>query len=487
MWGAPIGRVALDDGVNPLTYRGLHAALSAEGAWLTSHGGQRYALLADNGIAWAVADLALHVLGRLSVPLPGYFTAAQTRHALDDAGVDSVLTDAPAQFDTLGAGWRVAGLSPQGLTLLRRDLAPGSLPVVPPGTVKVTYTSGSTAAPKGVCLSAEQLETVANSLARATAPLDVGRHLCLLPLATLLENVAGIYAPLMAGATCHIPPSSATGLSYAGTDPGKLLGTVGAVQPESLILVPELLQLLVMAVERGWSAPASLKFIAVGGASVSPSLLERAAAAGLPVYEGYGLSECASVVCLNTPGARRPGSVGKPLAHARLRLTDAGEIVVAGPKMLGYLGEHARDVPGEWHTGDLGEVDADGYVYVRGRLRNVFITSYGRNVAPEWVEREIAQRLPQRPVLVHGEALPFPVALVSGVQDEGEAKLVERVVAEANAGLPDYARIRRWACVPEPFTFANGMLTSNGRLRRAAIVERHRPLIDSLYADCASA
>jgi len=155
--------------------------------------------------------------------------------------------------------------------------------------------------------------------------------------------------------------------------------------------------------------------------------------------------------------------------------------------MLGYLGGESRMAADEWATGDLGEVDADGYVYVRGRARNVFITSYGRNVAPEWVEREITQRLPQRPVLVHGEAQPFAIALVSGVQGEAEKALVARVIAEANAALPDYARIRRWACVPESFSFANGLLTSNGRLRRAAIVERHRPLIDSLYRESLSA
>jgi len=346
---------------------------------------------------------------------------------------------------------------------------------------------GSTAAPKGVCLSAEQLETVATSLSHATSALQVRRHLCLLPLATLLENVAGVYAPLLSGATCLLPPTASTGLSYAGTDAPKLLATVSAAQPESLILVPELLQLFVIAAERGWKVPDTLKFIAVGGASVSPSLLERASNVGLPVYEGYGLSECASVVCLNTPQARRPGSVGKPLPHARLHFTDAGEIVVSGPRMLGYLGGESRTIAEEWATGDLGEMDAEGYVYVRGRVRNVFITSYGRNVAPEWVEREITQRLPQRPVLVHGEAQPFAIALISGVPGEAEKALVARVIAEANAALPDYARIRRWACVPEPFSFADGLLTSNGRLRRAAIVERHRPLIDSLYRESLSA
>jgi len=481
LWRAPVGRVAFDDGTQRLTYRGLHAALSTEAAWLREHAGERHAVLADNGIAWAVTDLALLMMGRLSVPVPAYFTDAQLQHALDDAGVDSLHTDDPTRVLRIG-GWREHGRSTQGLVLLRRDLAPDARPAIPAGTIKITYTSGSTAAPKGVCLSSAQLDAVAQSLAWATQSLQVRRHLCVLPLATLLENVAGIYAPLLAGATCHLPSTQTTGLSYSGTDPQRLLACIARMQPESLILVPELLQLLVLAAERGWAPPATLKFIAVGGASVSPALLARATNCGLPVYEGYGLSECASVVCLNRPGARRPGSVGRPLPHTALHLTSDGEIVVTGPTMLGYLGDPAPARPGTWHTGDLGEIDADGYVYVRGRVRNVFITSYGRNVAPEWVEREIAQRLPQRPVLVHGEALPFPIALVSGVGAEQEAPLVDQAIAEANAGLPDYARVQRWARVPEPFSFANGMLTSNGRLRRTAIVERHRALIESLYA-----
>lgn len=477
---APDGRPALEGQSSRLTCGELRATLADEGAWLADGGGERYALLADNGLPWAVTDLALHLLGRLLVPLPGYFTDAQLRHALEDAGVDTLLTDDPDRLQAALCGWRLEGRSPRtGLTLLQRAAA--VRPSVPAGTTKVTYTSGSTAAPRGVCLSAAHLENVAQSLAAATAPLGLRRHLCVLPLATLLENVAGVYAPLLAGATCVLPSLSATGMSYAGVDARRLLAAVTAAQPESLILVPELLQLLVLAAERGWPVPKSLRFIAVGGASVAPSLLVRADAAGLPVYEGYGLSECGSVVCLNTPHARRPGSVGRPLGHARVRLTVGGEIVVAGSSMQGYLGTESGTPAGGWATGDLGTIDDDGYVYVRGRARNVFVTSYGRNVAPEWVEREIAQRLPQRSVIVHGEARPHPVALVSGVQDDAEAALVERAIASANAELPDYARVRGWARVPEPFSFANGLLTANGRLRRAAIVERYHRLLDALY------
>jgi long-subunit acyl-CoA synthetase (AMP-forming) len=189
------------------------------------------------------------------------------------------------------------------------------------------------------------------------------------------------------------------------------------------------------------------------------------------------------VVCLNRPGARRPGSVGRPLPHARLRIADDGQILVSGVTMLGYLGDAPRAAGGEWATGDLGEIDADGYVYVRGRLRNVFISSLGRNVAPEWVESELAQQPGIRHAMVHGEARPHAVAIVSvtdpGVSDE----VIGRGIAAANSRLPGYAQVRRWARAPEPFSFDNGLLTSNGRLRRAEILRRHGALLDALYRE----
>jgi long-chain acyl-CoA synthetase len=476
------GRVALADGAATISYGELVPRLEQDIDWLGATGAERFALLADNGVRWALADLALHLAGRLCVPLPASFTPAQMTHALDDAGIDALLTDDVASARTLLPGWRVHGNAPGSwLTLLRRTLDPFGRVPLPSRCAKITYTSGSTSSPKGVCLSSEHLENVAAALAAATLELDIEKHLCVLPLATLLENVAGLYAPLLAGATCTLPGAVDTGMSYAGLDARKLLATLTRHAPNSLILVPELLQVLVAASEQGWQAPASLRFIAVGGAAVSRSLLRRAETARLPVYEGYGLSECGSVVCLNTPQARRPGTVGRPLGSARVRIDATGQVCVAGSAMLGYLGDAPRNTSDEIQTGDRGEFDADGYLRLQGRAGNVFITSFGRNVAPEWIECEISQRLGGKPVVAYGEARPHVTVLVGAAPAELDAPAIEAAIVAANAELPAYAQVRHWVRAQQAFTTSNGMLTANGRLRRREILSRHADLLDAVY------
>ena len=133
-------------------------------------------------------------------------------------------------------------------------------------------------------------------------------------LSTLLENIAGVYTPLLANGCIITPSLMDLGMHGSSTlNVGKLLTRLTGYQPNSLILVPELLLALVQACEKGWQPPQSLMFVAVGGGKVSPTLLQNVREHGLPVYEGYGLSECSSVVCLNSPDQNRTGSVGKAL------------------------------------------------------------------------------------------------------------------------------------------------------------------------------
>jgi long-subunit acyl-CoA synthetase (AMP-forming) len=315
-------------------------------------------------------------------------------------------------------------------------------------------------------------------MVRTTASIGIRRHLCLMPLPTLLENLAGVHAPLRSGATCVIPSSTETGMSYGALDPERLLRSLSLYRPESLVLVPELLRLIVRAAQAGYVLPDSLKFIAVGGAPVARSLLEEAAELRLPVFEGYGLSECGSVVCLNTPQSSRLGSVGRALPHVSLSLGKGGELRVSGWVMSGYLGDVLRDGPREIATGDLAEIDEDGYVYIRGRLRNLFITSFGRNVSPEWIERELAHEPAIRHALAVGEGRPDVRALVCPARPELEHTTILHAVEHANERLPDYARVRHVVRMPETPTVSNGLLTANGRLRRERVLEKFGVLLD---------
>ena len=464
-------RPALRGEGEEISYARLLEAIAERRGVLEAVGARRVALALDNGPQWALWDLALLAGGQVCVPLPGFFSPTQQMHVLDSAGIDTLIVDPAAASAT-----PFAGFVPVAPGILQRT--PLQLPALPAGTAKITYTSGSTGQPKGVCLSAAAQLAVAHSVAQIGEGGAVERHLGVLPLATLLENIAGLYAGLLAGARVELLPMRTIGFSGGGGfDPARFLQTLHAHRPHSLILLPQMLLALVGAAEQGHALPAGLRFVAVGGGQVSPRLLQRAEALGLPVYEGYGLSECASVVCLNTPSARRIGTVGRPLPHAGVRIGDDGEVQVRGARMLGYLGEAPPDALAAeaWlGTGDLGHFD-DGFLVLHGRRKHQFITAYGRNVNPEWVEAELVQQGAIAQAWVHGEACPENLAVLVPRRADCSDVELEAAVAAANAGLPDYACAHRWLRAEAPFTLANGLLTANGRLRRAALAAHYLP------------
>jgi len=436
-------------------------------------GVQRLGLLAANGADWIVADLAAQRAGVPLLPLPGFFTADQLAHVCTQAGVDWIATDAAAQVRVLG--YR-EGPSLGALRLCQG--APNSAPPLHPGTAKITFTSGTTGAPKGVCLSNASQHRTAAALAELLAALPSRRHLCALPLAVLLENLAGAWSTLLAGGELILLPGEELGLRGSSQfDAGQFASAIDRYHAESVILLPQMLQSLVHWCAASRQRLPSLKIVAVGGSRVAPRLLDDARERGLPVVEGYGLSECASVVCLNRPGQPHRGSVGRPLPHWRVEIADDGEIHVAGDGFLGYLDEAAHSGP--IATGDLGAVDDAGLVSIQGRKKSLLISSYGRNISPEWPENELCQQAAIAQALVFGDGQSSCGALL--VPSAGaDAVAIAAAVANANARLPDYAHIHHWL-LASPFAPASGELTANGRLRRDHILDRYQTAIAALY------
>lgn len=435
------------------------------------------AILADNGPDWLAIDLCTQEMGITLVPLPLFFTPAQWLHVLAQSGAQALFCAHSAQGAALGFPLTVD--SSGALALCQR--AADSTAAGPAGVQKITFTSGTTSTPKGVCLSTAQQWAVAHSLHRALAPLALQRHLCLLPFAVLLENIAGPYTAMLSGATTICPPLDQVGLSgSSGFDPLRCLAAIARYQPHSIIVLPQMLQAMVSACVAHDPRIASLRFVAVGGAKTPARLLATARQAGFPVYEGYGLSECSSVVALNLPGACRPGSVGRALAGRQLRIAADGEIEI-GEIQARYLGqESAAQAAGWLSTGDLGHLDEDGFLFLDGRKSDVLITGFGRNVSPEWPEAALLGTARVAQALVVGEGQPYLAALIVPHPDYASCAQVQAAVDLANAALPDYARIARWA-LAAPFTPANGQATANGRPRRAVISTAYQDKIAALF------
>ncbi len=467
---------ALADGQVSFNYADLQGEIERLSDLLT---GQRIALLLANGCAWAVLDLAILRQGATCIPLPPFFSDAQLRHVLTDARPDLIITDQPRRLTTLLQATptlhgQVAGRRVAWFSLPRANEAR-----FPPGTAKLTYTSGTTGHPKGVCLSATVMARVTLSLSAAVQAGSSDRALSLLPLSTLLENIGGLYAPLFSGAQASLPDLAECGMTgSSGVDPAQLMATLHRFNPSSIILVPQLLKVMVNAAQAGAPLPPSLRFVAVGGARTAPALIEQARSLGLPVYEGYGLSEASSVVSLNHPGADRVGSVGRPLPHLRVRIDADGEVVVSGDLFSGYLGQ-SEDAPSEWRTGDLGPLDADGYLFVTGRKCSAFATAYGRNVSPEWVESELLADPALLQAAVFGEGRPHNSAVLVPHPRANATSLSTAIVA-INDRLPDYARIRRWIVADAPFSLHNGLANAAGVINRHAIGTAYAAHLETL-------
>jgi long-chain acyl-CoA synthetase len=464
---------ALQDAIRVVTWSELATRVRDLSSRFSAGQCHCIAIHAENSIDWVIADIAANMNAATVIPVPAFFSHDQVVHLLNTAPVDTLLVDDAVRAVELQPDFMQVPFAAGSMAMYRRagGDARGRARICE--AAKITFTSGSTGEPKGVCLSRPGLERTAAGLATLLHGLNIRRHLCVLPLATLLENVAGIYTPLMLGATIHVLPPKEVGLGGSSAIEGHALrDAIGRTGAESVILLPEMLKELTAQVNAYPWRDCPLRFAAAGGGRVSDADLDAAHAAGIPAYQGYGLSECHSVVALNHPEAARRGSVGRPLPDVSITVATDGELLVGGSSMIGYLGE-SPVIEDLVRTGDLGHVDQDGFVYVTGRKKNVFITSFGRNVSPEWPEAELLHETAIVQVVVDGEGRSSNLAIIVPASRTVDRAAIAAAVERTNLKLPDYARIGEWLVAHEPFTPANGLLTSTGKPRRDAVLRRY--------------
>jgi long-chain acyl-CoA synthetase len=250
-----------------------------------------------------------------------------------------------------------------------------------------------------------------------------------------------------------------------------------------------------------------IKALVSGGAPLNYDVGLFFTALGLPVFQGYGQTECAPVISVNAPGHVKLHTVGRPIAGIDVQIAEDGEILVRGASVMqGYWRDEAATAAvlrdGWLHTGDVGMIDDDGFLQITDRKKDIIVNSGGDNVAPQRIEGIFALQPEVGQVIVYGDRRPHLVALIvphadfaqayarrqglpdglkTLVEDEGFQKVMAECVRRANGGLSVVERVRRVHLMAEPFTIENGLMTPTMKLKRQDIYRAHRELFESLY------
>jgi long-chain acyl-CoA synthetase len=514
----------------------LLASVRTVRAFLRSTGlkrGDRCALLAPNSIRWAAVDLAIMAEGAIVVPL----YARQAAHELVKMMQDSSPRLILCGDVTLAEGIRQHWPEPPPIRLFDEILGIGvagrgdaaAIPNTPADLaddhpLTIIYTSGTSGEPKGVVLN---VANVTYMLSCTNARLDL-----LMGPRAVPDQVFHYLPTCFAGSwilllTCLTRNSILT----LSTDLTQLADEMKLASPDYFLNVPALLERVRAGVEeqihkkggmarklyeRGkgawfhrqdgtpqtldslWLATAravvfrairkkigpNLRALICGSAPLAEETQLFFMMLGIPVLQVYGLTETTAICTMDDPRRVVPGRVGPAIPGIEMELGEGNEIVVRGPSIFpGYWnrpGETAKAfVDGWFRTGDQGEVDADGNWSIIGRVKNLIIPSSGHNIAPEPIEDALLRSLSgaQQVVLV-GNGRPFLAAIITGRVGREQ---VEEALEKVNAQLPHYKRVRAFHVCEEPFSIENGLLTANGKLKRALIADQLQPQIENIY------
>ena len=418
---------------------------------------------------------------------------------------------------------------------------PASSPPTPPPNIKadslacLIYTSGTGGTPKGVMLTHRAIQAnVSGALAviagAGLTNIKPLRFLSLLPLSHAYEHTAGL----------HLPIRLAAEIWYSG-GVEHLATSLVEVRPSLMIAVPRLYDVLHQRIWQGlqtasrirqkafrlavalgtkrWQGErlgvgewllyhtigglvrrqvskrlgGRLKYFVSGGAALNPNIGQFFLALNVGILQGYGQTEAAPVIAVNRPHAIRISSVGQALAGVEVKFDAHGQILVKGKSVMQGYWRNPRETEkvlqnGWLATGDIGEADADGFITISGRQREIIVNSGGDNISPARIEALLEAEAAIAQVLVYGDKKPYLVAVVVASEevDGKEAKEAKQAVAAAiagvNAGLAPHERVRRFILADEAFTIANDEMTPTLKVKRLAVVARYGKRLEALYA-----
>ena len=526
--------------------------------------GDRVGLILRNCSNWVVFDQAAMGLGLVVVPLYAEDRPENGAYCMDDSGAKLLLLEGPEHWEKLApviaqmpkvtrfvSLKRIANANEPKL-VYAEDWLPkaGSdyavVPVTLDALATIVYTSGTTGRPKGVMLTHRNILSNAWAALQTFSIYPHDKFLSFLPMSHMLERMSGYYLPVMAGAT----------VAYARSVP-QLAEDLISQQPTILVSVPRIYErvytrineqlaagspikrkLFNLATSVGWNRfemqqgrgswkpslllwPLLEKLVAgkimaklggrlrtaiAGGAALSPEISKVFIGLGLPILQGYGLTETSPLLTVNRIGANEPASVGQAAPGTELKVGENNVLLARGPQvMMGYWNNPAAtaavlSADGWFNTGDQARIGPSGHVYITGRIKDIIVMGNGEKVPPVDMELSIINDPLFEQVLVIGEGKPYLSALVS-LNQEQWAKfaasahfapdnpnsdaihkiLLERIGARMNS-FPGYAQIRRVAATLTPWTVENGFLTPTLKVKRAKVLENYVADIDSLYS-----
>jgi long-chain acyl-CoA synthetase len=522
----------------------LSAALLARGV----RPGDRVAIVAETRLEWALCDLAILSIGAVTVGVYPTSTPEQMRYIVEHAGasIAFVASGPRLAIEKSGVALKeivdlddLATFRGEGRRALAShanladELVMCRDSVRPKDVAAIVYTSGTTGQPKGVVLTHLALYTASKVGVEALQLTDADVGVGFLPLAHALARV-NYYGTLHAGTVTwfsrtmeevadvwrvahptvlglvprvldkiHARVLSAVAESPAprqklfaralevGKEYARLVAE-GARIPTRLAMEHALWERLVYKRVRagiGWDR---LRFALCGGAPLRREVAEFFGAIGVTILEGYGLSETSAATVLSLPNARRAGSVGRPLAGVEVKIAADGEILLKCPGLFARYEKDedatraAIDADGFFATGDVGHVDADGFVFITDRKKDLIVTAGGKNVAPQAIEAALAADPRVLHAVAIGDQRPYLVALLFVDPIVGDRAARERVaneaVARANQGLARFEQIKTCALLDDEPTIASGLLTPTQKVKRRAVAERYAAMVEALYA-----